>query len=1162
MKQFGKKLTTLAKFLAKNSCNPVLWKKFCFSLAKNGVRPTLAKVKDRLFPRYLENPTFFQENHQEKLPELHIDETNPNRLILVTHDLRRGGAPCAFFDLAQVLASEYSMQIQLLALQPGPMQETFESIGCQVHFLHLSFPLTKDEQFSELVLKLLDNLAMHGFKRALCNTTISGKITQIVKQHGIYVISLVHEMPKLIAQMELENNARNLALYSDAIVFACRSVRDAFPYQKELQGKKVALIAQGSHMPLFSGDKASFRQKLRHDLDLPEDAFLVLGCGLAEPRKGTDLFVDTLLKMIQSQKAKKVYFVWIGGFCDPNLEKTVDELVNTYQLQEHFLSLGFQKDPKPYFLGADLFFLSSREDPFPTVVLEAMRLGLPCLAFKGSGGTEEMLDQGRGLLVPYLDTQAAATAIRDFADSSPEKIQHRAQQAQDYAAQFTPQKHALELLKLFPDGFLQYLLDTPLPTPLPQKKQVVPHSENTTPPQVSIVMTNYNYAEWMKEAIDSVLLQTFPHWELIIVDDGSKDHSVAVAEAYVARDKRIRLVQHSDNGNHGLPASVKLGVAEAKAPYVAFLEADDRWKPVHLEQMLYPAKATPYVGILSCHCEVYGQSHRKAEVQQYVKKIHDLWMTRTYSSFEKRFLFLYKQNMIPSFSLVMAKTDFLRRCDFDTPIPPWLDYWLWAQILWMGGYLFLPEELTLWRLHEHSYNTTAQVLTEQDLREYQKKIRAKVREQVFSGQSKKLKLEFVLCQMANVALSLFGDRLVRKFFASSMGQKKFHHVDALCDSLYTPLQKALQTVLQESPEKKPILFCIHELSLTGAPLVTLDAARILQKHGYSPIFLTFRGGGVAEILQKEHILCVIDPRLESCTELSPQTRDLFNRFEKIILSSLAVGPVLRFLRNTTPKKYWWIHETREGFFYLGNGISLTEAFQAVHAVWLVSPLCKKHTLDFCPEDKTTLLCYGIPDSKTNHPAQAAKPAAKIRFLMTGSLIPRKEPILYVQAIQSLSSDDREKAEFLLVGDPYSPDPFPGYTAALHDALKANPFVEQRPALAHSDYLDLLARCDVLVCPSSDDPMPVVVSEALAMGKLAICSDAIGQAEILLNGRDILTFPSGSVHDLAEAIQSILHNPAKAQKFAVPARNAYEKSFSLQIFEDRLLDALKEETLSC
>ena len=99
---------------------------------------------------------------------------------------------------------------------------------------------------------------------------------------------------------------------------------------------------------------------------------------------------------------------------------------------------------------------------------------------------------------------------------------------------------------------------------------------------VSIVIPNYNSERYIRQTIDSVRNQTYPNWELIIVDDKSTDRSVEIINEYTKDDPRISLIQLESNS--GLPAVPRnVGIKAAKGKYVGFLDADDLWHPQKLE---------------------------------------------------------------------------------------------------------------------------------------------------------------------------------------------------------------------------------------------------------------------------------------------------------------------------------------------------------------------------------------------------------------------------------------------------------------------------------------------------------------------------------------------------------------------------------------------------
>ena len=108
----------------------------------------------------------------------------------------------------------------------------------------------------------------------------------------------------------------------------------------------------------------------------------------------------------------------------------------------------------------------------------------------------------------------------------------------------------------------------------------------TKPPVVSIVTPVYNVEKFIEETMDSVRAQTFQDWELLLVEDGSKDHTAEVIMAYLEKtgEHRIRLISMEQNG--GAARARNMGVKEARGRYLAYLDADDLWEPEKLERQL------------------------------------------------------------------------------------------------------------------------------------------------------------------------------------------------------------------------------------------------------------------------------------------------------------------------------------------------------------------------------------------------------------------------------------------------------------------------------------------------------------------------------------------------------------------------------------------------
>jgi glycosyltransferase involved in cell wall biosynthesis len=106
-------------------------------------------------------------------------------------------------------------------------------------------------------------------------------------------------------------------------------------------------------------------------------------------------------------------------------------------------------------------------------------------------------------------------------------------------------------------------------------------------PCVTVIVVFRDEERFLSEAIDSVVAQTCDGWELLLVDDGSTDNSVLIAQERAAESRgRIRYLTHGDRENHGISSSRNLGLANAQGKYIAFLDADDVWLPDKLTDQI------------------------------------------------------------------------------------------------------------------------------------------------------------------------------------------------------------------------------------------------------------------------------------------------------------------------------------------------------------------------------------------------------------------------------------------------------------------------------------------------------------------------------------------------------------------------------------------------
>ena len=221
--------------------------------------------------------------------------------------------------------------------------------------------------------------------------------------------------------------------------------------------------------------------------------------------------------------------------------------------------------------------------------------------------------------------------------------------------------------------------------------------------KVSIITASYNYESYIKDAIESVIAQTYQEWEMIIVDDGSRDNSVEIIKNYCNNDSRIRLYQHDNGKNKGLAQTLRLGVEKSETNWIVFLEADDTITPDYLEKKILVLQKYPDLKFIFNDVNLFGDIERIKKYDEYFSLVYKILKSRTYP--DNLLNCFEENNIIPTFSCVMLKKELWNSLDFNSPLRPCLDYYLWLQIARRTEMYYLSEKLTNWRMHKNSYIT-------------------------------------------------------------------------------------------------------------------------------------------------------------------------------------------------------------------------------------------------------------------------------------------------------------------------------------------------------------------------------------------------------------------------------------------------------------------------
>ncbi len=257
-------------------------------------------------------------------------------------------------------------------------------------------------------------------------------------------------------------------------------------------------------------------------------------------------------------------------------------------------------------------------------------------------------------------------------------------------ANMNPLVHYMQFGKKEGRKVSSYLSKQPL-----QKTQPVP-VERKRDVFFSVIVTSYNYEDFIEETLDSLIGQTYQNFEIIVVDDGSKDNSVQVIKDYMKKCDNIKFFQHPKMENKGLVATIVLALKHAKGEYIAFCESDDYWTKDHLKKINQFIKKTD-AAIIVNDVTPFGDDDRLEKLCPVIA--HRKQVIQKSNGVIPKHLFR-QDNYIITFSACCVNALLLKSCDFNCSRQQSLDWWLWRQICFDNRIFFLDEKLTHFRLHK------------------------------------------------------------------------------------------------------------------------------------------------------------------------------------------------------------------------------------------------------------------------------------------------------------------------------------------------------------------------------------------------------------------------------------------------------------------------------
>jgi glycosyltransferase involved in cell wall biosynthesis len=217
-------------------------------------------------------------------------------------------------------------------------------------------------------------------------------------------------------------------------------------------------------------------------------------------------------------------------------------------------------------------------------------------------------------------------------------------------------------------------------------------------PKVTVWIPSYNHAQYLPAAVESVLAQSFKDFELIIVDDGSRDDSLAIAQSYAAQyPEVISVYTHDGHVNRGISETVNLAFMKSRGEYVGGLPSDDLLKPRKLERQVAFLEKYQDIGWVYGPVKVLNESDAKG--------IDIVWgadITRDENPLES----LIKENTVHGLSVLMRRRS-VEQVGLHDPTLVYSDWDFWIRFIAVSKPAFLQEPLAVWRIHGHNTSTSS-----------------------------------------------------------------------------------------------------------------------------------------------------------------------------------------------------------------------------------------------------------------------------------------------------------------------------------------------------------------------------------------------------------------------------------------------------------------------
>lgn len=348
------------------------------------------------------------------------------KILFISHDANRAGAQIFLLNIMKYFQQK-NWDLHLILLQGGVLRKEFEEVSTVYDFPKrenfvesrkskiLGKLQLKKGAFQQARSNFQKSISAQNFNLVYANTiACANEMPEIYPLIKAPIISHIHELELSINMYSTPEN-RKLFFDKSSVIIACSlAVAENLIKNERVNSDKIQTIHSFvDNQIVLQRIAQTNKEAIKAKYNIPSNAFVVGGCGNAELRKGIDIFLLIVNKVL-SISNEAIVFVWVGMKKEGDFYFQILSDIKKLGIERNLIIVEPTPDAVELITCFDIFCLPSREDPFPLVMLEAALAKKAIIGMEKSGGAEEFIGEDAGVVCKYLATSQMANKILEL----------------------------------------------------------------------------------------------------------------------------------------------------------------------------------------------------------------------------------------------------------------------------------------------------------------------------------------------------------------------------------------------------------------------------------------------------------------------------------------------------------------------------------------------------------------------------------------------------------------------------------------------------------------------------------------------------------------------------------------------------------------------------